>query len=782
MKIDFVDGTAVRPTANTDEFKRWNRIDSMVTTWILNCMTKDLAESFMYVRSARKLWIELEARYGESSNPMIYQLQREIGQDNVYDQARSQILLLEPLPTVTKAYSMMIRIEKQMNLNNIELNSGAVFNVKGYNYKKKPVVDRRHVICEHCQRTGHTKESCFKLNGIPDWYKDLADQRKKAGAKGRGYSAMVSDEPNLKVTDSNYPNLTELVRLEMKKLMNEDTPSDPLRINFAQLDNFAGNSTISTSVISSTWIIDSGATNHICADISLFDSYTKLTNPPVIHLLNGHSQKVSHIGSVQVTSKIKLSHDLKTEKVLATAYLIRNLYILESSFVSETHDSLKSVCSSHSCISDEPRNYKEVAVVPHWVEAMKLELAALERNQTWKVVPLPAGKNPIGCKWVFKTKLREDGSVERHKARLVAKGYTQVEGVDYNERFSPVAKCVTRSLYGLRQASRQWNTEFTRCLEKFGFKQSSNDHYLFFKTLYVGFIGLIIYVDDVLINDPSLDDNSQVKSYLDGLFTIKDLGCARFFLGLQIARSESGISLTQSKYIHDIINDCGLQNSKPAATPLPPGIKLQTTSGENLVDPERYRRLDALVLDFSSHLQILCNFKRFVMPTGVLVLTLCSLTGFAVFLGSALVSWKTKKQCTISRSSAEAEYRSMAATTCELQWISYLLKDFGVSVTLPIPFHCDNQAAIHIMANPVFHKRTKHLDIDYHIVRNCYKDGFLLPIFVRSRNQVADLFTKSLCSASFNSLLGRLGLFAVDPCPTCGGGVLEIQRKLEEQK
>ncbi|XP_011101083.1 uncharacterized protein LOC105179191 [Sesamum indicum] len=228
MKIDFVDGTVVRPAANTAEFNRWNRIDSVVTTWILNCMKKYLAQSFMYVGSARELWIELEARYGESNNPMIYQLQREIGQvtqenmsvteyytklkrlwdelmclapapkcictgctcgvnkamaemsasnhliqflvglNNVYDQARSQILLLEPVPTVTKAYSMLIRIEKQMNLNNVEFNSGAAFHVKGYNYKKKPAFDRRQVICEHCQRIGHTKDSCFMLHGIPD--------------------------------------------------------------------------------------------------------------------------------------------------------------------------------------------------------------------------------------------------------------------------------------------------------------------------------------------------------------------------------------------------------------------------------------------------------------------------------------------------------------------------------------------------------------------------------------------------------------------------------------
>ncbi|XP_020547848.1 uncharacterized protein LOC110011667 [Sesamum indicum] len=133
-----------------------------------------------------------------------------------------------------------------------------------------------------------------------------------------------------------------------------------------------------------------------------------------------------------------------------------------------------------------------------------------------------------------------------------------------------------------------------------------------------------------------------------------------------------------------------------------------------------------------------------------------SLSGFCIFLGPAFISWKTKKQCTVSRSSAEAEYRSMAAATCELKWISFLLRDFGIALDGPIPFHCDNQAALHIMANPVFHERTKHLDIDCHIVRNCYKEGFLEPVFVRSNVQLADLFTKSLSSSQFSSLIGIL--------------------------
>ncbi|KAL0288552.1 UNVERIFIED_CONTAM: Retrovirus-related Pol polyprotein from transposon RE1 [Sesamum angustifolium] len=102
-----------------------------------------------------------------------------------------------------------------------------------------------------------------------------------------------------------------------------------------------------------------------------------------------------------------------------------------------------------------------------------------------------------------------------------------------------------------------------------------------------------------------------------------------------------------------------------------------------------------------------------------------SLTGLCVFLGNALVSWKTKKQLVVSRSTAEAEYRSMAAAVCKLRWFSYLLIDSGVNVRTPISFYCDNKAALHSMANPVFHEQTKHIEIDCHIVRDAYKEGLV---------------------------------------------------------
>lgn len=282
---------------------------------------------------------------------------------------------------------------------------------------------------------------------------------------------------------------------------------------------------------------------------------------------------------------------------------------------------------------------------------MDEEIAAMEKTNTWSVLPLPSGHQVVGCKWVYKVKHKADGSVDRYKARLVAKGYNQQEGIDYFDTFSPVAKIVTvkllltlaasfrwdiaqldvnsaflngdlfeevymslplgyytdrqssngthfvcklnKSIYGLKQASRQWFFKFSQVLLSNGFSQSKYDYSMFTKGKDSSFIALLVYVDDILITGPSAVEIAAVKSMLSPHFMLKDLGAAKYFLGLELSRSTTGIYISQRKYCLQILDDCGFLATKPFAQPMHPSSRLTAVSG-TLLDPtatSEYRRL-----------------------------------------------------------------------------------------------------------------------------------------------------------------------------------------------
>lgn len=147
------------------------------------------------------------------------------------------------------------------------------------------------------------------------------------------------------------------------------------------------------------------------------------------------------------------------------------------------------------------------------------------------------------------------------------------------------------------------------------------------------------------------------------------------------------------------------------------------------------------------------------------------MTGFSLFLGFALISWKSKKQATISRSSSEAEYRALASTTCEIQWILYLLADLCHPQSTPVPLYCDNKSAIAIAQDPTFHERTKHIEIDCHLVRDKLHEDTIQLLLDSSANQLADIYTKPLQPAVFHSLLSKLSM--MDIYSSACGGMIE---------
>jgi hypothetical protein len=275
---------------------------------------------------------------------------------------------------------------------------------------------------------------------------------------------------------------------------------------------------------------------------------------------------------------------------------------------------------------------------------MQAELDALEQQNTWTLMLLPSGHKPIGCKWVYKLKYKSDGMLDRYKARLVAKGYTQIKGIDYQKTFSPTAKLTTlrclltmasargwfihqldvqntflhgdlsevvymdlppslhrqgehlvcrlnKSLYGLKQASRNWFSKFSTSIQAAGFQQSKADYSLFTRVNGNSLTAVLIYVDDILVTDNSLDEINSLKSFLLQHFRIKDLGDLRYFLGLEFSQSKQGIFMCQRKYALDILQDAGLLGGRLYFFPMEQHLKLTHMDGVLLDDPTCYRRL-----------------------------------------------------------------------------------------------------------------------------------------------------------------------------------------------
>lgn len=278
---------------------------------------------------------------------------------------------------------------------------------------------------------------------------------------------------------------------------------------------------------------------------------------------------------------------------------------------------------------------------------------------------------------------------------------------------------LNKSLYGLKQASRQWFLKLSTCLKAAGFSQSLSDYSLFVRNHHGNFTALLVYVDDVILAGNNLQEIEETKQFLAKRFKLKDLGQLKYFLGIEVARSRHGITLCQRKYALEILEDTGFLGAKPSRFPVEHNLSLTRSNGELLDEPSSYRRLVGRLIyltitrsDLAYSVHVLSQFmdkprqphleaahkvlkyikhtpgQGILLPsTGSLQLraycdadwarcidTRRSITGYCILLGQAPISWKTKKQNTVSRSSAEAEYRSMATTCCEITWLKNILK------------------------------------------------------------------------------------------------------------
>lgn len=503
-----------------------------------------------------------------------------------------------------------------------------------------------------------------------------------------------------------------------------------------------------------------------------------------------------------------------------------------------------------------PRNIQEALECPKWKEAVMEEMNALVKNNTWESVVLPREKKAVGCKWVFTVKCKADGSIERYKARLVAKGFTQTHGLDYQETFAPVAKVnsirilfslaancgwslhqldvknaflngyldeevfmepppgfehlvgrgrvckLIKSIYGLKQSPRAWFERFGEVVRKLGYRQSQGDHTLFVKHSSEGKRAvLIVYVDDIILTGDDDSEIDRLKKLLAKEFEVKDLGEAKYFLGMEITRSEHGISVCQRKYVLDLLGETGMLGCRAAETPMEPNLKVEASTPEELVDKEQYQKLVGKLIYLAhtrpditfavgvvsqfmhspgqKHHEAVVRILRYLKGTPGKGLFFAnnghfqvdiytdadwagditdrrSTSGYCTFVCGNLVTWRSKKQNVVARSSAEAEYRAVALGICEGLWMRQILEDLNIKLTSPIKLYCDNKSAIAIAHNPVLHDRTKHVEIDKHFIKEKIDKGQICMTYLPTAQQVADILTKSLPRRQFDELVSKL--------------------------
>lgn len=338
-------------------------------------------------------------------------------------------------------------------------------------------------------------------------------------------------------------------------------------------------------------------------------------------------------------------------------------------------------------------------------------------------------------------------------------------------------------------------------MKKYGFQKSNSDHTLFLKHQNGKVTALIVYVDDMIITGNDIEEIAQLQQQLATEFEMKNLGGLKYFLGIEVARSKQGIFLSQRKYILDLLSEVGLLDCKPADTPIVQNHRLGIYTDQVFTDKGRYQRLVGKLIYLShtrpdiayaisvvsqfmhcpseDHMAAVTRILRYIKSSPGKGLMFSknnhlkvdsytnadwagnlsdrkSTSGYFMFVGGNLVTWRSKKQKVVALSSAEAEFRGMAKGLCELLWLRRLLTEIGFPPPTEMNLFCDNRAAIDISHNPVQHDRTKHVEVDRHFIKQNLEAKIIKFPFVKSEDQLADVLTKAVSSQVFYNSLVKL--------------------------
>ncbi|GJR70550.1 retrotransposon protein, putative, ty1-copia subclass [Tanacetum coccineum] len=469
----------------------------------------------------------------------------------------------------------------------------------------------------------------------------------------------------------------------------------------------------------------------------------------------------------------------------------------------------------------EPLTYQEAVACEDsskWKAAMEEEMDSLRKNKTWELVDPPAGQKLVSSKWLYKIKEGIKGVQKpRYKARLVARGFTQRAGIDYNEVFSPVVRhtsirvilaltackdyeleqldvktaflhgnleeviymrqppgyeqgnkvcLLKKSLYGLKQSPRQWYRRFDEYMLSNGFKRSSYDSCVYYRSYAPGeYIYLLLYVDDMLIACKSKAEIGSAKSLLKKEFDMKELGEAKKILGMEIVRDRSHAIGWALQAVVEGLPDVERMSKVPYANAVGSLMYLMVCTRPDIAYAvsvvSRY-----LANPGKNHWEAvkwILKYLRGTVNVGLVYGTHRgnhvdvtgfvdsdyakdpdkgrSITGYAFLVQGCVVSWKATLQHVVALSTTEAEYMALTEAVKEAIWLRGLLEELGVELNT-VAVNCDNQGAIHLSRNHVFHERTKHINVRYHFIREVLEAKTVKVLKVGTEHNAADALTK----------------------------------------
>jgi hypothetical protein len=520
---------------------------------------------------------------------------------------------------------------------------------------------------------------------------------------------------------------------------------------------------------------------------------------------------------------------------------------------------------------EDPTSYKEAIKSLNsskWQIAMEDELKSMSSNDVWDLVEVPNDAKRVGCKWIYKTKYDPKGNIERFKARLVAKGFTQREGIDYNETFSPVSSkdsfrivmalvahfdlelhqmdvktaflngdldedvymtqpegfvvegkehlaCrLKKSIYGLKQASRQWYLKFDKIIRTFGFTENVKDNCIYVKFKGSRFTILVLYVDDILLACSDKDMLHETKNFLSSNFDMKDLGEASYVLGIEIHRDRSKgvLGLSQKAYFERVLKKFNMHKCSGSPAPVVKGDKFGTFQcPRNQIETDQMKSVPyASVVGSIMYAQV-CTRPDLAFITGMLgrfqsnpgldhwkaakkvlrymqetkgyMLTYrrsdnlqvvgysdsdhagCvdskkSTSGYIFTLAGGAISWKSSKQTIVASSTMQAEFIACYEATGQAVWLKNFIPGLKVvdSISKPLLLYCDNEPAVFYANNNKSSDAAKHIDIKYHVVMHRIQDQTTNVKHISTTRMLADPLTKGLPPRIFREHVAGMGL------------------------